>query len=169
MNKLVIDTQYKENYAYPEWDGKGEVPDGWKFKGGATYVIPRFKDFNNAGNIVTSLEKLICYSNPASEEYILTWNIVEQAEKVCESWETPTNLWLNSTGQWEAIKITDNRPDEDGYGGYMRSEILEKTETWTLLPNGERTNFKVEYLMQDGDEVIGDKGLKEWFNSQEAA
>ena len=78
-------------------------------------------------------------------------------------------MWLNPNGQWDAIKVTDNRPDEDGYGGYMRTEILEKTETWTLLPNGERTNFKVEYLMQDGDEVIGDKGLKEWFNSQEAA
>ena len=37
--KLVIQTQYKENYGYHDWDGKGECPQYWKFKGGDTYVV----------------------------------------------------------------------------------------------------------------------------------
>ena len=27
--KLVIQTQYKENYGYHDWDGKGECPQYW--------------------------------------------------------------------------------------------------------------------------------------------
>ena len=86
-------------------------------------------------------------------------------EKVCEHWESPVNLWLNAVGKWEAIRVIDNRPDEDGYAGWMRSEILEKTETWTLLPAGERTQYKAEFLMEDGEFAIGDEGLKEWFGA----
>ena len=26
MQTLVIHTQYKENYGFPDWDGKGECP-----------------------------------------------------------------------------------------------------------------------------------------------
>ena len=37
--KLVIHTQFKENYGAHDWDGKGECPQYWKFKGGSTYVV----------------------------------------------------------------------------------------------------------------------------------
>ena len=36
--KLVIQTQFKENYGAHDWDG----PDNnhyWKFKGGSTYIV----------------------------------------------------------------------------------------------------------------------------------
>ena len=39
MQTLVILTQYKENYGAPDWDGKGECPRYWKFKGGSTYFV----------------------------------------------------------------------------------------------------------------------------------
>ena len=38
--KLVIQTQFKENYGAHDWDGEGECPQYWKFKGGETYVFP---------------------------------------------------------------------------------------------------------------------------------
>ena len=38
--KLVIQTQYKENYGAHDWNGEGECPQYWKFKGGETYVVP---------------------------------------------------------------------------------------------------------------------------------
>ena len=37
--KLVIQTQYKENYGAHDWDGQGECPQYWKFKGGDTFVV----------------------------------------------------------------------------------------------------------------------------------
>ena len=41
--KLVIHTQFKENYGAYDWDGKGECPQYWKFKGGSTYVVEAFR------------------------------------------------------------------------------------------------------------------------------
>lgn len=164
MQKLVIQTQYRENYAYPDWDGKGECPQAWKFKGGSTYVINSFKDFNKVTEVMKQLDALITIGNEGFEEYILSWEIVPQARKVCEDWETVTQLWLNPVGKWEALKITNNRDD-----GWMRSEILEKTESWIMAPNNERVQYKAEYLMEDGDFAINDDGLKEWFNNKEAA
>ena len=55
------------------------------------------------------------------------------------------------------MRITDNRED-----GYMRKEILEKTETWTMLPASDRADYKAEFLMEDGD-ITTD--LKEWFEA----
>ena len=37
--KLVIHTQFKENYGAHDWDGQGECPQYWKFKGGSTYIV----------------------------------------------------------------------------------------------------------------------------------
>ena len=37
--RLVIHTQYRENYGAHDWDGKGECPQYWKLKGGSTYVV----------------------------------------------------------------------------------------------------------------------------------
>ena len=164
MQKLVIQTQYRENYAYPDWDGKGECPQAWKFKGGETYVVNSFKDFNKVTEVMKQLDALITFGNEGFEEYILSWEIVPQSRKVCEDWETVTQLWLNPVGKWEALKITDNRED-----GWMRKEILEKTESWTMAPENERLQYKAEYLMEDGDYAINDDGLKEWFKSKEAA
>ena len=60
--------------------------------------------------------------------------------------------------------MTDNRED-----GYMKDDILELTESWTMAPANERLDYKAEYLMSDGDLVIGGEGLKEWYISYEAA
>jgi len=58
--KLVIQTQFKENYGAHDWDGKGECPQYWKFKGGETYVFA-----NLIPNDVDS-HPGIWYSNPNS-------------------------------------------------------------------------------------------------------
>ena len=38
-SKLKIHSQYYENYAAHDWDGKGECPQSWKPKGGHTFEI----------------------------------------------------------------------------------------------------------------------------------
>lgn len=164
MQKLVIQTQYRENYAAHNEDFvPGVSKDHWKFKGGSTYVVPNFKDFDGASALVSRLAKLIEFNNTACEEYILTWNIVDHAEKVCEDWEAPVQLYI------DGLNVTALRVTKNDEFGWMRSEILEKTESWTMLPENERKNYKAEFLMNDGDFAIGDSGLKEWFSNQEVA
>jgi len=38
-SKLLIHSQYKENYAAHDWDGVGDCPQSWKSKGGHTFEI----------------------------------------------------------------------------------------------------------------------------------
>ncbi len=63
------------------------------------------------------------------------------------------------------MKVTDNRED-----GWMRREILEKIETWTMGESYmDRENYSVEYLMEDGDFCHNNDELKEWLETAEAA
>lgn len=174
MIKLVIHTQYRENYSFDQ-DGNPVVgPEAhWKYKGGDTYVVPNFRLIGGIGDLaqyakdtVEQLRPLIEYHNSASEEYILDWAIMDQNDKVCEDWESPVELTdMGTIRGWIAIQVQDNRPDEDGYMGFMRSEILEKTSTYDLVFGGDRANYKASYLMKDGDIVDNDAGLKDWFGA----
>jgi hypothetical protein len=156
--KIVINTQYRENYAAhnEDYDHGVDTPH-WKFKGGSTYVVPNFSDWNKASKVMKELDSLITYGNAGSEEYIIDWEIVEDNAKVCESWETVTQIFINEDNV-TALKVTDNRED-----GYMRSEILELTEAWTMLPESERSEYSASYLMKDGDICNSQDELKEWF------
>ena len=155
---IVINTQYRENYAAhnEDYDHGVDTPH-WKFKGGSTYVVPNFNDYSNTQEVMKNLDSLITYGNPASEEYILDWEIVEDNAKVCDSWETVTQIFINEDNV-TALKVTDNRED-----GWMRSEILEKTEAWTMLPESERLEYSASFLMKDGDICDTQDELKEWF------
>ena len=167
MQKLVIQTQYMENYAAMDWDGQGECPQGWKFKGGSTYVLPNCGniDADEVQAIVAQIESHITTNNDYTREYILSTEVVDWNAKVCEDWETITefNIW---SGTPHFMKVTDNRED-----GWMRKEILEKIETWSMGADGylDRVDYKAEYLMDDGDFVTGDAELSEWFKTAEAA
>ena len=157
--KLVINTQYRENYGAHDWDGQGECPQYWKFKGGTTYVVPNFTDSVNITEVMKTLTTLIAYGNPGSEEYVIDYNIVDNNEKICESWETVTQIFIGSD-KVTALKVIDNRED-----GYMRSEILEKTESWTMMPESERKDYSASFLMRDGDICESQEELKNWFDT----
>jgi hypothetical protein len=159
MQKLVITTQYLENY------GDKENPY-MKFKGGSTYVMPNCGDLNQnqIATIVAQVKPFICMdfekSNGGCDEYIVDVAVVSLGKKVCDDWDTVTNFWLTD-GQVGFMKVTDNRGDS----GWYKKEILESTESWS----NDRENYKVEYLMDDGDLVQGHLGLKEWFDNTQAA
>jgi hypothetical protein len=158
--KLVINTQYRENYAaHDEGYEHGVSEAHWKFKGGTTYVVPRFTDVNNITQVMKNLSTLIEYGNPGSEQYIIDWEIVKDNAKVCESWETVTEIFINQD-KTIALKVIDNRED-----GYMKSEILEVTESWTMMPENERKDFSASYLMRDGDICDSQSELKNWFDT----
>ena len=91
--KLVIQTQFRENYGAHDWDGQGECPQYWKCKGGDTYII----DVNLAEaqdkSFYEAVHKCIEHSSDYSEEYILSETLIDDIDFVesdhCESWESP--------------------------------------------------------------------------------
>jgi len=99
-------------------------------------------------------------TNGGSEEYIIgRAEMIDHNQPHAESWETTTQFNITPSGQVNFMKVTDNR-DEDGW---MKKEILEKTESWVGdMSDTKRGNYKAEFLMEDGDIVL-EKDLREWF------
>ena len=162
MSKLVINTQYRENYSFDNDGYPVEGPEAhWKFKGGSTYVVENLTTgmINKISqNGIPELTKLLEYKNVASEEYILDWSIEESDAVVCEEWETPIVLAFDREQQeWTATKVTSN--DEMGY---MRSEIKMKTEKWVMLGEQEREDYTAQFLMADG-QILSYQELEQFF------
>jgi len=68
--KILITTQYRENYGTPE-------EPYWKFKGGEDYFILGVDPVKTApGVLVEQVRGQIEYSGAMSEEYILDWELV---------------------------------------------------------------------------------------------
>jgi len=137
--KLVIQTQYKENYGAHDWNGEGECPQYWKFKGGDTYVVPNV-DVNNLPNNIDDLKALICYSNDYSEEYVLDWSFEDDDAKVCEEWETPWNIYKEEKGYYASRFVPADEYWKPGFKG--------KAESYLMLAEGERTEYQQEYIKE---------------------
>jgi len=138
--KLVISTQYRENY------GSALAPY-WKFKGGSTYVVENLT-LEQADKILTNgiptLKALIEYFGPMSEEYIIGEQVVGDSATVCEEWESPTILaWVNS--RWTATEVRVN----DEFGS-MRQDIDRRISSWDMLMGNGRENYTCTYVMRDG-------------------
>jgi hypothetical protein len=54
--KLHITTQYMENYGAHDWDGVGECPQYWKFKGGEDYFYLLGMTFRNSETLAELVE-----------------------------------------------------------------------------------------------------------------
>ena len=78
MAKLLITTQYYENYGAHDWDGKNECPQYWKAKGGSDYVIKKFKGGQaDATLAVMALRSQIESDNDHFREHIIDFRIVK--------------------------------------------------------------------------------------------
>jgi hypothetical protein len=147
MSKLVIWTQHRENYGAHDWDGQGECPQYWKFKGGNTYVV---RDLSSAHlnkiaeHGIPTLTKLIESKDEYFQEYILGWEIVEDDASECEEWDSVIEFqW--KMDRWTCVRVTPN-----GDMGYMRREILAKSEKWIPVEGGERAHFECMYQTEAG-------------------
>ena len=74
--KLLITTQVRENYGAHDWDGTGECPQYWKFKGGNEYLVLNVEpsQVEETFNAVASQCK---EDNDYFEEYVLSYDLVE--------------------------------------------------------------------------------------------
>ena len=80
--KLHIVTQYMENYGAHDWDGEGECPQRWKFKGGEDYfyqlgaVEPAAEHIEE---LIFVLREQIEWSDVGSSQQIVGYGIVEDS------------------------------------------------------------------------------------------
>jgi hypothetical protein len=60
---------------------------------------------------------------------------------------------------WNAVRVSDN-----GDMGYMRCEILKKTESWTMARGGKQKDYAQTFLMEN-QQSVNYAGLTQWFES----
>jgi len=155
MQTLVITTQYRENYGAHDWDGKGECPQYWKFKGGDTYFVTGLtsRQINKiASGGIPTLSALIEYSNDASEEYILDWEIRDLGKNgdgkgpICEPWETPVEFYYK-----DGWKCRTHHTPSPEYSHWNRA-IIGKAQQWTPSAEGNRVEgtYKCQYKTKNG-------------------
>lgn len=72
---LVIDTQYKENYGAHDWDGTGECPQYWKFKGGSSYKVVGIPAGVDVEEVLELVRGSIEHRSDYSEEHIIGYGV----------------------------------------------------------------------------------------------
>lgn len=96
--KLVILTQFCENYGAHDWDGKGECPQYWKFKGGDTYIVDVTLQEAQDKSFYAAVAKCIEHSSNYSKEYIIGETLIDDIDFVesdhVEDWESPICCFL---------------------------------------------------------------------------
>ncbi len=162
MQTLVINTQYRENYAaHNEGYEHGVDEAHWKFKGGSTYFVTDLTEANInsiVANGIPTLSKLIEYKNEAFEEYIIDWEIRDLGKNgdgkgpICESWEIATQFYYENK-QWKCR--THHTPDPD-YSHWNRA-IIGKAEQWIPLEENGRSDYKCQFKTANG-----------WFDQKDA-
>ena len=176
MQTLVIQTQYRENYAAHNEDYEHGVSEPhWKYKGGCTYFVSDLtaRQINQiAQHGIPTLSKLIESSNEAFEEYILDWEIRDLGRDgdgkgpICEYWETPVEFYYHKDEQianceWRC-RTFHTYSDEE----HVRPGLKSKAEQWTPTLEGGRTNYACQYKTKNGWFDQNDPKLK---NELEAA
>lgn len=79
--RLIITTQVRENYGAHSWDGEGECPQYWKFKGGNDYELPiEASDIDRLQEIVALHRDQCESSDEYFEEWIISWEVLSDNE-----------------------------------------------------------------------------------------
>lgn len=82
--KLVIRTQYMENYGAHDWDGQGQCPQYWKMKGGSEYIVDNIDERVRPSDdffqkklemIVDGLRYRVESNSDYQKEYIIDWSV----------------------------------------------------------------------------------------------
>lgn len=112
--KLVIRTQYRENYGAHDWDGKGACPQYWKSKGGDTYVLDVTLDQAQDPAFYDAVVDCIEYSNDYASETVYTetlWDDIDfDPATIVDSWDT----YIHAIHQDGVLTCTRDVLDCDG-------------------------------------------------------
>ncbi len=158
--KYVMQTQFKENYGAHDWDGTGECPQYWKFKGGETYIVDVSMAQAQTKCFMEQCEDAVSSADDYQEEYVLDAQLIDDCDfdvsNHIESWETPTYLQHIGENEFVGYKIVEN-----GTMGYMKKEIVKQQRSWKII-DGVESDHKCVYEMVTGHQVPH-ADLKEWF------
>ena len=69
---FVIRTQFMENYGAHDWDGQGECPQRWKFKGGSEYKITGVDPTADPQDYINLAD--VEFSSEGAREYIVNYS-----------------------------------------------------------------------------------------------
>lgn len=79
--RLIIETQYMENYGAHDWSGEGVCPQYWKCKGGSEYELTvQTSDIDNLDNIIELHRDQIEHNNDYSYATIAGWHVIGDSE-----------------------------------------------------------------------------------------
>jgi hypothetical protein len=167
--KAVVQTQIRENYGAHDWDGQGECPQYWKFKGGNTYIFDITIEENMSREWWARIEAAITVDSESWEEYFVGETVVDDIDfnvtDHCEEWDAPYY------GTVKEDRVSFTRTTNNTEFGYMRREIAKQFDAYDVLNDGTREHHGVSYEMVNGDVVLY-KDLRAWLDKyapQEAA
>jgi hypothetical protein len=146
LMKLVIWTQYQENYGSHDWDGEGNCPQYWKNKGGEVFVVENLTDAQVArieSQGIPTLSGLFNQSNDFCRVWITASQTYEGDETPWEDYESPWFLRYEN-GEWKARQV------RDGSYGEFHHTVKQIITEYTLQPGGERLNSKSLYVTDKG-------------------
>lgn len=151
--KIVVQTQFRENYGAHDWDGVGECPQYWKYKGGSTYFVVCSLEEAQDRAFWERMEVALTHSNDYSEEYIVSSVLVDDIDFVASEhhaeWENPYYVHEITEGNFHFNRTIRN---DDEYG-YMRNDIASKYESYFIRNGGEMENYNCSYTLRDGTEM----------------
>jgi hypothetical protein len=136
--KLIIDTQIKENYGAHAWDGKGECPQYWKFKGGNTYVVENVDQYAGICHPYIELLDLIEMKDDSFEEYFIDAYEKEYVRDL-DNLTEDDNSYYAQKQQW-VIYCTRNF-----YGEWIGEDA---SGSWILGKNGKRIDYKMKQKLE---------------------
>ena len=74
---LVIKTQIQENYGANDWDGEGQCPQSWKFKGGQEFMVTGVHSGQDIDAIVDCVRDRVEENNEYFREFIIGYGLEE--------------------------------------------------------------------------------------------
>jgi hypothetical protein len=157
--KMVLQTQFKENYGAHDWDGEGACPQYWKCKGGDTYILDISVRQGQDDAFIKHILDHIEYKSDFSEEYVLGWDFVDDIDfeesNHVEDWESPIYLEHTHIGfAAKQYRKTD----------FNHELVVGRLETYNLV-DGKRTDFLLQIDLKDGRRV----DYRDFTKMQEAA
>lgn len=115
--KLHIVTQYMENYGAHDWDGQGECPQYWKFKGGEDFFYP----LGSAGRSAEAIEELVHHfrktiewDDVGSRQYIVGYGVV--ADDFMTAFEKSQLEYDGSITYPAKVLVLEAEPENFYYG-----------------------------------------------------
>ena len=155
--KLVIQTQFLENYGAHDWDGEDVCPQRWKPKGGDTYVIEVSVRQAQDADFMKHIGSHIEYSSDYARQYIIGEQLVDDIDwdvsDHCPEWDSPIYLEWNDDMR---LRATQTRSWDE----WRHDEISSERKTYILSEGGEQDDFLLEYILKDG----GTMTYQQWTN-----